>query len=67
MKINSKAINDAFIGVDEDQFKFISTFEMAKKAWKILQNVRSCKLQILATQFETLRMGENETIAKFKG
>ena len=55
-----------------NQFKLISTCEIAKDALEILQMahegttaVRLFKLQILTTRFENLRMQENETISEF--
>ncbi|XP_024028691.1 uncharacterized protein LOC112093781 [Morus notabilis] len=69
---NSRALNAIFNEVDANQFKLISTCEMAKEAWEILQMahegttaVRLSKLQILTTRFENLRMLEDETIFDF--
>ena len=58
---NSKALNAIFNRVDANQFKLISTCEIAKDAWEILQMahegtvaVRLSKLQILTTRFKNL-------------
>ncbi|EXB99124.1 G-type lectin S-receptor-like serine/threonine-protein kinase [Morus notabilis] len=69
---NSKALNVFFNGVDANQFKLISTCEIAKDAWETLQmthegtaTMRLSKLQILTTRFENLRMQEDEIISEF--
>ncbi|XP_012846973.1 PREDICTED: uncharacterized protein LOC105966948 [Erythranthe guttata] len=69
---NSRAINSIFNGVGDNQFKLIASCESAKKAWEILQvtyegtsTVKTSKLQMLATRFESLHMEEDETIADF--
>src|ERR1044072_8199968 len=53
-------------------FRLINTCVVAKEAWEILKTahegtsrVRMSRLQMLTTQFETLRMGEDQTIAEF--
>src|ERR1044072_58603 len=69
---NSKALNAIFNGVDKNMFILINTCTVAKEAWEILRTahegtsrVRMSRLQILTTQFETLRMSEEQTIAEF--
>src|ERR1044072_2014787 len=69
---NSKALNSIFNGVDKNMFRLINTCVVAKEAWEILKTahegtsrVRMSRLQMLTTQFETLRMGEDQTIAEF--
>src|ERR1044072_236527 len=69
---NSKAINAIFNGVDKNMFRLINTCTVAKEAWDILKTahegtsrVRMSRLQMLTTQFETLRMSEEQTIAEF--
>src|ERR1044072_1368422 len=69
---NSKALNAIFNGVDKNMFRLINTCVVAKEAWEILKTahegtsrVRMSRLQMLTTQFETLRMGEDQTIAEF--
>ena len=54
-------------------FRLINTCIVAKEAWDILKTehdgtsrVRMSRLQMLTTQFENLRMGEEETIAEFR-
>ena len=69
---NSKALNAIFSAVDVHQFKLISTCEVAKEAWEILETahegtkaVRLSKLQILTSRFENLGMKEDESISQF--
>ena len=69
---NSKALNAIFNGVDKNMFRLINTCVVAKEAWETLKTahegtsrVRMSRLQMLTTQFETLRMGEYQTIAEF--
>ncbi|KAG9446263.1 hypothetical protein H6P81_012391 [Aristolochia fimbriata] len=66
---NSKALNAIFGGVDEEQFRRIFACTTAQEAWKILdvhykgtESVRVSKLQMLTTQFELMRMREDESI-----
>src|ERR1044072_1134842 len=69
---NSKALNAIFNGVDKNMFRLINTCTVAKEAWEILKTshegmsrVRMSRLQMRTTQFETLRMSEEQTIAEF--
>ena len=69
---NFKALNVIFSVVDAYQFKLISTCEVAKEAWKILETahkvtkaVKLSKIQILTSHFENLRMKEEESISDF--
>ncbi|CAM8929385.1 unnamed protein product [Rhodiola kirilowii] len=69
---NSKAMNAIFSGVDGKNFKMISTCEIAKKAWDILQTahegtskVKISRMETVTSKFENLRMQEDETIADF--
>ncbi|CAJ2637431.1 unnamed protein product [Trifolium pratense] len=69
---NSKALYALYNGVDKHIFKLIKKCVSAKEAWKILETVhegtpqvKMSKLQILTTQFENLRMKEEETIQDF--
>ncbi|XP_019158013.1 PREDICTED: uncharacterized protein LOC109154740 [Ipomoea nil] len=69
---NSKAMNSIYGAVSEETFKLISNTEIAKEAWTILCNhhegntiVKQSKLQMIQTQFETLKMEENENITQF--
>ncbi|KAG9439560.1 hypothetical protein H6P81_019725 [Aristolochia fimbriata] len=56
---NSKALNAIFGGIDEEQFMRVSACTTAKEAWKILE--------MLMTQFELMRMRDDETILEFEG
>src|ERR1044072_4530088 len=69
---NSKALNAIFNGVDKNMFKLINICTVAKDAWETLKlahdgtsRVQMSRLQILTTQFENLRMAEEETIVDF--
>ena len=69
---NSKALNAIFCGVSLDEFHRISHITIAKEAWQILETmykrtkkVKDTKLHILTTQFEELRMSENESFDSF--
>ncbi|KAG9444873.1 hypothetical protein H6P81_016213 [Aristolochia fimbriata] len=71
---NSKVLNAIFGGIDEEQFRRVSACTTAKEAWKILEvhyegteSVRVVKLQMLMTQFELIRMRDDETILEFEG
>src|ERR1044072_578280 len=64
---NSKALNAIFNGVDKNMFRLINTCTVAKEAREILRTahegtsrVRMSRLQMLTTQFETLRMNEEQ-------
>ena len=65
---NSKALNAIFCGVSPNEFHRISHITMAKEAWEILETiyegtkkVKDTKLQMLTTQFEELKMSEDES------
>ena len=69
---NSKALNALFCGVTNEEFKKISSTEVAKEAWTILkttyegiQAVMIVKLQRLTSSFEEIRMVEDETFDEF--
>src|ERR1044072_4445474 len=69
---NSKALNPIFNGVEKKIFRLINTCIVAKEAWEIVRTahegtsrVRMSRLQMLTTQFETLRMTEEKNIAEF--
>ena len=71
---NSKALNAIFCGVSPDEFHRISHVTIAKEAWKILETtyegtkkVNDTKLQMLTTQFEELKMSEDESFDSFYG
>ncbi|MCH79564.1 gag-protease polyprotein [Trifolium medium] len=70
---NSKALNALFNGVDTNMFRLIKRCTIAKNAWEIMRKahegtakVKLSKLQILNTNFENLRMKEEESIHDFQ-
>ena len=72
LNANSKALNEIFCGVSPDEFYRISHITVAKEAWQILETtyegtkkVKNTKLQMLTTQFEELRMSEDESFDSF--
>ena len=72
-KWNQKAWHALLCAVDENQYKLIQNPKIAKEAWDILEVahegtkvVKDSKLQVLHTQFETLRMEENECFSDFE-
>ena len=69
---NSWALNALFCGVTNEKFKKISSTEIAKEAWTILETtykgtkaVKTMKLQRLTSSFEEIRMEEDETFDEF--
>ena len=71
---NSRALNYLFSGVTNEDFKKISSTEVAKEAWTILETTYKCtkvvktmKLQRLTSSFEEIRMEEDETFDEFYG
>ena len=70
---NSKALNDLFNAVTNEEFKKISSTETTKKAWTILQTtyegtkaVKDSKLQRrLTMSFEEIKMEEDESFDEF--
>ena len=69
---NSRALNDLFSAVTNEEFKKIFSTETAKEAWTILQTtyegtkaVKNSKLQRLITSFEEIKMEEDESFDKF--
>ena len=69
---NSKALNALFCGVTNEEFKKISSMEVAKETWTILVTTYECtkavkivKLQRLTSSFEEIRMEEDETFDEF--
>ena len=72
-KWNQKAWHALICVVDENQYKLIQNTKIAKEAWDILEVahegtevVKDSKLQVLQTQFETLKMEENECFNDFE-
>ena len=69
---NSKALNTLFSAVINEEFKKISSTEIAKEAWAILQTtyertkaINDSKLQRLTTSFEEIKMEEDESFDEF--
>ena len=69
---NSRALNALFSAVMNEEFKKISSTEIAKEAWTILQTtyegtkaVKDSKLQRLTTSFEDIKMEEDESFNEF--
>ena len=69
---NSRALNAIFSGVTNEKFKKISSIEVAKDAWTILETtyegskaVKTVKLQRLTSSFKEKRMEEDETFDEF--
>ena len=71
-KFNSRALNVLFSAVTNEEFKKISSTEIQKEAWTILQTtyegtkvVKNSKLQRLTTSFEEIKMEEDELFDEF--
>ena len=69
---NSRALNALFCGVTNEEFKKISSTEVAREAWTILETtyegtkvVKTVKLQRLANSFKEIRMEVDETFDEF--
>ena len=69
---NSRTLNALFCGVTNEEFKKISSMEVAKEAWTILETtyegtkaVKTMKFQRLTSSFEEIRMEEDETFEDF--
>ena len=65
---NSRELNALFSAVTNEEFKKISSTETAEEAWTILQTtyegtkvVKDSKLQRLTTNFEEIKMEEDES------
>ena len=59
--------------MDDNQYKLIQTIRIVKEAWDILKTahegtkvVKDSKLQVLKTQFETIRMEDDECFNDFQ-
>ena len=72
-KFNAKALDTIFSSIDGKQFELIQGCESAKEAWDILQNVfegtanvRKIRLDLLASQFEDIKMSDDEKIGEFR-
>ena len=71
-KFNSRALNAFFSAVTNEEFKKISSTEVAKEAWTILETtyegakaVKTVKFQRLTSSFEEIRMEGDETFDEF--
>ena len=69
---NNRALNALFYGVTNKEFKKISSTEVAKEAWTILETtyegtagVKTMKLQRLTSSFEEIRIEEDKTFDEF--
>ena len=69
---NSRALNALFCGVTNEEFKQISSMEVTKEAWTILETtyegtkaVKTVKLKKLTSSFEEIRMDEDEIFDEF--
>ena len=69
---NSRTLNALFSVVMNEEFKKISSTEIAKEAWTIFQKtyegtkaVDDSKLQRLTTSFEEIKMEEDKLFDKF--
>ena len=69
---NNKTLNAIFSAVTNEEFKKMSSTEIVKKAWTILQTtyegtkaVKDSKLQRLTTSFEEIKMEEDESFDEF--
>ena len=72
-KWNNKAMHAILCAIDDNQYKLIQTTRIAKEAWDILETahegtdvVKDSKLQVLQTQFELLKMEEDECFNDFE-
>ena len=69
---NNRALNALFSGVTNEGYKKISSMKVAKEAWTILETtykgtkaVKTVKLQRLTSNFEEIRIEEDETFDEF--
>ena len=69
---NSRALNSLFSVVTNEDFKKISSTEIAKEAWTIFQTtyegtktIKDSKLQRLTTSFKEIKMEEDESFDEF--
>ena len=72
VSFNSKAMNAIFNAIFMEEFKRISTVEIAHIAWNILQTVHKGtkavkinKLQQLTSRFESIRISNDESFDEF--
>ena len=71
---NSKAINTIFCRISTDEFYKISYVKTTKVAWTILETIyketkklNDTKLQMLTTQFEEVKISDDESFDSFYG
>ena len=66
---NNRALNALFCGVTNEEFKKISSTEVAKEAWTILETTyegtKAVKIVRFQSSFEKIRMEEDETFDEF--
>ena len=69
---NSKVLNALFSAVTNEEFKKISSIEIVKEVWTILQTtfegtkaVKDSKFQRLTTNFKEIKMEEDESFDEF--
>ncbi|KAF6145321.1 hypothetical protein GIB67_002345 [Kingdonia uniflora] len=69
---NSKGRNDIFNSLSQSEHRHISTCTTSKEAWDILvrtyegdDTVKESKLQMLTSQFENIKMSEDESFSEF--
>ena len=72
VNFNSRALNALFSAVTNEKFKKISSIETTKEVWTILQTtyegtkaVKDSKFQRLTTNFEEIKMEEDESFDEF--
>jgi hypothetical protein len=72
--VNDKAMNVLCLAISQIEFSRISNCDSAKDAWEILETtyegtnlVKASKLQMLVSQFEDIKMLEDETFNEFFG
>ena len=72
VNFNSKALNVLFSVVINEEFKKISSTEITKEAWTIIQTtyegtkaVKDSKFQRLTTSFKEIKMEEDESFDEF--
>ena len=72
VNFNTRALNALFSAVTNEEFKKISFIETAKETWTILQTtykgtkaVKDSKFQRFTTNFEEIKMEEDESFDEF--
>ncbi|XP_019157580.1 PREDICTED: uncharacterized protein LOC109154180 [Ipomoea nil] len=70
--LNNKALNSIVGSLHESVFTLVTGVKEAKRVWEILEtryegisDVKQSKLQMVLSEFEALRMSEEETISVF--